>query len=126
MEYYGLGQGPIPIRGVTPDTKNRKFILANNIVFCSRSEVKNGVFYSVLQYNGPAENAGKHRYRVEIFNKERTESHAVTCVARSLGEDLSEVHNSGNCVKLYPDQYNRFANEGSEVSFSMEILTAGK
>ena len=126
MEYYGLGQGPIPIRGVTPDTKSCKFILANNVVFCSRSEIKNGVFYSVLQYIGPAENAAKHRYRVEIFNKERTEILAVTRVARSLGEDLSEIHNSGNCVKLYPDQYNRFSNEGSELAFSMEILTVGK
>jgi len=63
---------------------------------------------------------------VEIFNKERTESLAVTLLARSLGEDLSEVYNSGNCVKLYPEQYNRFGNEGRDLAFSMEILTGGK
>jgi len=34
-EYYGLSQGPIPISGVTPDTKKYKFISADNDVFCS-------------------------------------------------------------------------------------------
>jgi hypothetical protein len=124
--YYLFGQVSVPIRGFTPDTKHCKFILAGNDIFCSRSEIKNGVFYSVLHYIGPAENAAKYGYRVAIFNKERTESLAVTRLARSLGEDLSEVHNSGNCVKLYPEQFSRFANEGSELAFSVEIRTAGK
>ena len=41
---------------------------------------------------------------------------------RSLDEDLSEVHNSGNCVKLYPEQSNGFENERSELAFSMEVI----
>ena len=121
VEYYGLGQGSIPIRGVTPDTKNCKFIFADNYAFCCCTEIKNGAFYCVLKYISPVENAAKHRYRVEIYNKERTESLAVTRLARSFDEDLSEVHNSGNCVKLYPEQYNGFANDGSELAFSMDI-----
>jgi hypothetical protein len=60
---------------------------------------------------------------LQFFNKERTENLAVSLLARSSDEDLSEVHNSGNCVKLYPEHYNRFANEGSELAFSMEIIT---
>jgi len=123
MEYYGLGQASFTIRGVTPNTKNYKFILAHNDVFCICSEIKNGLLYSVLQYFGPAEKAANHRYKVEFFNKERTEIISVTRLARSWGEDLSEVYNSGNCVKLYPEQYNLFANEGSEMALSMEILT---
>ena len=71
MEYYGLGKGSIPIRVVTRDTKNWKFILADKDVFCSCSEIKNGLFYSVLQYIGPAENAAKLRYKVEMFNREQ-------------------------------------------------------
>ena len=77
------------------------------------------MFYSVLQYIGPAENVAKHRYKVEMFNKERMESVAVTRLARSLDEDLSEFHNLGNCVKLCAEQYNRFVNEGSELAFSL-------
>ena len=58
---------------------------------------------------------------MEIFNKESTENLVVILLARSLGEDLSEVLHSGNCVKLYPEQFNGFANEGSELAFSMVI-----
>ena len=49
----------------------------------------------------------------------------MSFLARSLDEDLSEIHNSGNCVKLYPEQFNRFANEGSELAFSMSIIIVG-
>jgi len=70
-----------------------------------------------------AADAAKYRYRLEFFNKEHTKSLAVSLLARSLHEDLNEIHNSGNCVKLYPEQFNRFANEGNELAFSMEIVT---
>jgi hypothetical protein len=83
----------------------------------------NGIFYSVLQYRGPAADAAKYHYKVEFFTKECTESLAVNLLARSWDEYLGEVHNSGNCVKLYPEQFNRFANERSELALSMEILT---
>jgi hypothetical protein len=118
-------QGSIRISGVTPDRGRFVFIYFQLAVFCSRSEIKKGVFYSVLQYFGPAAGAAKYRYRLEFRNKERTESLAVTLLARSWDEDLSEVHNSGNCVKLYPEQYNRFAKEGSELAFSIDVITVG-
>jgi len=60
---------------------------------------------------------------VEYFTKKRTEILAVNLLARSWDEDMGEVHNSGNCMKLYPEQFNRFANERSELALSMEILT---
>ena len=60
---------------------------------------------------------------MEFFNKERTENLAVILLARSWDEDLGEIRNSGNCVKLYPEQFNHFANERSELGLSMEILT---
>ena len=129
IDYYGHGsfynRGAFPISGVTPDKNCCKLILYGNNILCSRSEIQNGIFYSVLQYIGPAADAVKYRYKLEFFNKERTESLAVTRLARSLDENLSEVHNSGNCVKLYPEQFNCFANEGSELAFSMEIIAHG-
>jgi len=131
MQYNGYGSVHygnrvlLQISGVTPATKHCKLIFAHNIVFYSCSEIKNGIFYYVLQYIGPATDAAKYQYKLEFFNKERTGSLAVSFLARSWDEDLSEVHNSGNCVKLYPEQFNRFANEWSELAFSMEILTVG-
>jgi hypothetical protein len=128
--YHGRGsygnRGRFQISGVTPATKHCKLIFDNDVVFCSRSEIKNGIFYCVLQYIGPAADAVKYQYKLEFFNKERTENLGISFFARSLDEDLSEIHNSGNCVKLYPEQFNRFANEGSEVAFSMEIITVGR
>ena len=47
----------------------------------------------------------------------------ATSLARSLDEVLSEYHESEKFVKFYPDQYNLFENEGSELEFSIEILT---
>jgi len=108
--------------GVTPATKHCKLMFAYGDVFYSHSEIKNGIFYYVLQYIGPASEAAKYRYKLQFFNDEHTESLAVTLLARSWDEDLSEVHNSGNCVKLYPDQLYHFANERSELAFSVKIV----
>jgi hypothetical protein len=127
MDYYGrisyYDRGSFHISGVTPATKHCKLIFSYNDVFYSCAEIQNGILYAVLQYIGPAEEAAKYQYKVEFFNKERTESLADTHLARSFHEDLSEVHNSGKCVKLYQDQFNRFTNEKGEVAFSMEIIT---
>jgi len=116
---------PFQISGVTPATKHCNLIFAYNVAFCSRSEIKNGIFYYVLQYIGPAAEAAKYQYKLQFFNKDRTESLAVSLLARSWDEDLSEVYNSGNCVNLYSNQFNRFANEKSELAFQMKIITVG-
>jgi len=126
VDYHGHvsygNRGHFQVSGVTPLTKHCKIIFAYHVLFYSCSEFKNGIFYSVLQYIGPAADAAKYQYKLQFFNKERTESLAVCLLTRSLDEDLSEVYNSGNCVKLYPEHFNRFANEGSELAFSMEII----
>jgi hypothetical protein len=122
-EYYGFCQGSIHISCVTPDIRWFTFIFAYNVIFYSCFEIKNGIFYSVLQYIGPAAEAVKYRYTLQFFSTERKDSLSVACLARSWDENLSEVHNSGKCVKLYPEQFNRFANEGNEMAFSMEIIT---
>ena len=127
VDYHGHvsygNRGHFQINVVTSDTKHCKLIFAYNFLFYSCSEIKNDIFYSVLQYIGPAADAAKYQYKLQFFNKERTENLAVSLLSRSSDEDLSEVHNSGNCVKLYPEHYNRFTNEGSELSCSMEIIT---
>jgi hypothetical protein len=119
----------IPVRlkisGVTPNSKHWKLISAHNAIFYSCSEFKNDIFYSVLQYIGPAAVAAKYKYKLAFDNKVCEERLTVTLLARSLDEDLNEVHNSGNCVKLYPEHYSRFANDGNELTFTLHICIVG-
>jgi hypothetical protein len=118
-----IGIAAFPISGVTPAIKHCQFIFAHNVVFYSCSEIKMCIFYSLLQYTGPAADAAKYQYKLEFFNKGCTETLAVTRLARSLGEVLSEVHNSGKCVTLYAEEFNRFTNEKSELAFSRKLQT---
>jgi len=85
-------------------------------------EIKRGIFYSVLQYIGTADDAAKYKYKLEFFSKERTECLTVTQLARSLDEDLSEILNSGNSLKLYPEQFNGFKNENGELTFEWRYV----
>jgi hypothetical protein len=130
MDYNGHGPGHynrrlFQISGVTPVTKQSKHIFAYNDIFYSCSEFKNDIFYSVLQYIGPAADAAKYKYKLEFVSMGCEENLTVTLLARSLDEDLNEVYNSGKCVKLYPVQYNRFANDWNELTFSLDIFTVG-
>ena len=123
VDYYSLFQGPTHVIGVTPATRHCQFIFTYNDVFYSWYKIVNGIFYSVLHYIGPAADAVKYRYKVEFFNKECMKGLAVTLLVRSWDEDLGEARNSGNYVKLHPEQFNHFANGRSELALSMEILT---
>jgi hypothetical protein len=53
---------------------------------------------------------------------DRTESLAISILARSWDEVLIEIYNAGNCVKLYQDLFNRFLDEESELAFSIQIF----
>jgi len=61
-DYCGLRQDSVHMSGVTPDIERFKFMFVSNDVFCSRSEIGYGIFYSVLQYIGPAADAAKYKY----------------------------------------------------------------
>jgi E3 ubiquitin-protein ligase SIAH1 len=122
-EYCSFYEGSICVSDVTTDKVRYKFLFVGDDIFCSRTEIVDGMLYSVLYFIGPAADAAKYMYKVEFFGAKCGENLAVTHMARCWDEDLSEVHNSGNCMKLYPEQFNRFANERGELKFSMEIIT---
>lgn len=119
------GRGSFLISGVTPSAKYSKVIFVYSDVFYICSEIHNGVLYVVMQYTGLAEDADNYQYKVEFFNKERTESISLTHLAVSYDDDLGEVRSSGQCVKLYPQQFNRFTDEKGKLTFLMEIIRAG-
>jgi len=66
----------------------------------------NGMFYVVVQYIGPPENAAKYQYRVKLVNKENTEGVTKMHLTRSFDENLEDVFKSGNCWKLHFDVVN--------------------
>ena len=99
------GRGSFLISGIIPTTKYSKLISVYNDVFYHRCEIQNRVFYAVLQYVGPAEVAAKYQYKVEFFNKDRTESLAVGHLVRSFLEDLNEVHSSGILREIAPRRF---------------------
>jgi hypothetical protein len=90
-------------------------------VFSCCCEIRENVFYSVLQYIGSAADAANYRYTVEFINKQHTEGFVITQQVRSFLEVLSEIQSSGNCVKLYADQFKRFMDVERALIFSVKV-----
>jgi len=83
------------------------------------------MFYAVVQYIGPPENAAKYKYRVEFVNTDNTEGVTVTHLARSFGENLYDIFKAGNCVKLHYDVVSRLKTQKSYIKLKLEILKVG-
>jgi hypothetical protein len=78
------GRGSFLISGVTPTAKYSKVIRVCSDVFYICCEIQNGILYAVLQYFGPAEEADKYQYKVELLNKER-----IKVYRHSFGQNFS-------------------------------------
>ena len=101
------------------------FIFAYNETFFSLFQEENGIFYAVLLYVGPAENAAKFKYKVEFVNKDNTEGVTVMHLTRSFDEDLNGLYESGKCGKLRYDVVSRLNDEMSKLKYKIEILKVG-
>jgi len=102
-----------------------KFVFIYDEVFFRRFCWRNGMFYAVVQYIGPPENAAKYKYRVEFVNTDNTEGVTVTHLARSFGENLYDIFKAGNCVKLHYDVVSRLKTQKSYIKLKLEILKVG-
>jgi len=102
-----------------------RFIFAYNEIFCSLFLGKRSIFYAVLLYVGPSENAAKYKYKVEFVNKDDTEGVTVMHLTRSADENLDELCNSGKCGKLHYDVLSRLKDEQSNLKFKLEIIRIG-
>ena len=101
------------------------FIFAYNEIFFSSFLDENNIFYAVVLYVGPAENAAKYKYRVELVNKDNTEGVTVICLTRSSDEKLQDVCRSGNCGKLHYDMVKRLMDEKSNLKYKLDIIRVG-
>jgi len=101
------------------------FIFAYNEVFFSLFLAERNVFYAVLLYVGPPENAAKYKYIVEFVNKDNTEGVTVMHLTRSSDENLDDVYNSGKCGKLLYEVMSRLKDEKGNVKFKLEISRVG-
>jgi len=100
-------------------------MFAYSEIFFSLFLTKNSIFYAVLLYVGPSENAAKYKHKVEFVNKDNTEGVTVMHLTRSAGEDLRDVHRSGNCGNLDCDVVSRLKDEQSNLKFKLGIIRIG-
>jgi hypothetical protein len=101
------------------------FIFANNEIFFSVFQEEENIFYAVVLYVGPAENAAKYKYRVEFVNKDNTEGVTVMCLTRSYKENLQDVYSKGNCGMLHFSALLRLGDEEGKVKYKLEIIKVG-
>jgi hypothetical protein len=102
-----------------------RFLIAYNEIFYFSCLEKYKIFYFVVLYVGPAENAAKYKYKVEFVNEDNTVGVTVMHLTRSADENVDEICRSDNCGKLHYGYVKRFINEFSELCFKIEILKVG-
>jgi hypothetical protein len=103
-----------------------QFVFALNEVFFLRFEADNdNIFYAVLQYIGPAENATNYQYKVTFVNKDNTEGVTIMHLTRSFHENLYVIFKSRKCGKLHYDVISRLATKGRRLRIKIEIFRVG-
>jgi hypothetical protein len=102
-----------------------QFVLALNEIFFLRFQADNDIFYVLLQYIGPAENATNYQYKFKFVNEDNTESVTVKHLTRSFHENLYDVFKSGNCGKVHYDAVSRLATKDDCLKFKIKIFRVG-
>ena len=101
------------------------FILAHDEIFFSLFQEEYVMFYAVLLYVGPPENAAKYKNKVEFVNTDDTEGVSVMYLTRSFGEDLHDLFRSGKCGNLPYNVVSRLRDEEGNLKFKLEIIRVG-
>jgi hypothetical protein len=99
------------------------FIFAYSEIFFYLFQQKDHIFYNVLLYVGPAENAAKYKYKVEFVNEDNTEGVTIMYVTRCYDEDLDKVYGSGGCGKWPYEVMNYLKDKEGNVKFRLEIVS---
>jgi len=102
-----------------------KFVFVYDEVFFRAFDVRNGMFYVVVQYIGPPDKAAKYKYKVKFVNENNTEGVTVMHLTRSFLEKLDEHFKSGNCGKLPYDVVSRLTTKDGDLKFKLEIHRVG-
>jgi len=99
-----------------------KFVFVYDEVFFRAFDVRNGMFYVVVQYIGPPDKAAKYKYKVKFVNENNTEGVTIMHLARRFRDELDEIFNSGNCGRLHYDVVRRLRTKEGDLKFKLEIL----
>ncbi|XP_021913702.1 E3 ubiquitin-protein ligase sina-like [Zootermopsis nevadensis] len=106
--------------------KDTRAIFAFGEVFLYRQRLHTikKLFYVVVQYIGPIEDASKYKYEVEFCSSSGDQKVRVMGnITLGLYEDINAVYESGNCVTLDYDVVKNMA-EGSQLTrIEMNELT---
>jgi hypothetical protein len=98
-----------------------KFVFVYDEVFFRAFDVRNGIFYVVVQYVGPPDNAAKYKYKVKFVNRNNTECVTIMHLTRSFLEQMNDIFKSGNCGKLHYDVVSRLTTQYGDLKFKLEI-----
>jgi hypothetical protein len=104
------------------DTKYKycRVIYALGQVFYQQFNVKEEIFYFMVQHVGPANGDDKYKYEFTLESSEGDEKVQVSHYVQSVKINIDDIRESGKCVKLHYDVVKNFMEDGS-LKFEMEI-----
>jgi hypothetical protein len=109
------------IRKYKREMKYSRVIIACGEIFYQQFQVRDNVFYFVIQHVGPEEYDSKFQYNFTITSPEHAESVSFSFVAQSYTVDIDAIHRSGQCVKLFFDTVKNFLKENNNFKFEFYI-----
>lgn len=111
----------VVIMGYKSEHKYSRVIFACNEMFYQQFEVKDSVFYFVIQHIGPENYDLKFQYNFTLATYRNVESVSATFVARSCKVSVGDIHRSGQCVKLCFETVKNFLDETNNFKFEFHI-----
>jgi hypothetical protein len=108
--------------GYASDVWFKPFVIFYDEVFFRTFYNRNGVFYVVLQYIGPAENAAKYKYNVEFVTKDNTKTVPTMHLARSFDEECDKILESQGCWKLHSDVLGIHGTRQRRLKYKLQIF----
>ena len=107
-----------------PTRKYSRVILACGEIFYQQFEIINGMFYFVIQHVGPETCAAKFRYTFALSLNKNIEAVFFAFIARSYKVGITDIHQSGQCVKLDYNTVKNFMEGNDTLVFNFNITPA--
>jgi E3 ubiquitin-protein ligase SIAH1 len=106
------------------EMKGGKIIFAYNEIFYIHTQRRMNNYYIAVRYIGTPKNASKYRYAIHFSKSNSIESIVACHVPCSVTEEVDEIFESGNCVKLPYDLLKRFETHDANLPYKLRIFKA--
>jgi len=91
-------------------------------MFHQQFEVLDSAVYYIIEYTGTVEMASQFKYKFKLGIT--SDKISVYNIVSSYNVDVQEVYNTGKCVKLCCDTFERYLDEKDNLKFSFEFSNA--